>query len=190
MASMALNTLRQCALRLYVLGSEDREWILARLAVDARDSLEPLLDELDQLGFRVDQTMLDSIGEFANPISGFTTENEHLQKIRTLDRATPDWIVATLKGEPPAIRHCLEITHAWSWGDGAAGGVPFTLEAPSIGPTERVRQALVAAITRKMPNEWVGPADFGGPRLSAQRGAKLPQSRPNRGITKWLPWKR
>lgn len=193
---MTINTLRQCALRLHALGAEDREWILAQLTDDLRNSLEPLLEELERLGFCVDQSVLASMPELENASTVLTGKDEYIQNIKALNGASPEWIVATLKDEPRAIRHALEAVHAWAW-EGEARAkwesddtFPMRESLHSIGSTERTRQALVAAMVRKLPNELERSVDSAGGRNSKQGITNHSQSRLERGIARWLPWMR
>lgn len=50
--------LRRAALALHALGEADREWLLSRLPAQSRETLDPLLVELGELGIAPDDAVI------------------------------------------------------------------------------------------------------------------------------------
>ena len=183
---------RHFALRLHALDASDRTWILSQLDDDTRARLEPMLKELDSLGFRIDQAMLESLGDDA-PGTKSPADSFH-RNIAFLDTVPANRIFGALKDEPRALRNCVETSHQWTWLAESTSTANRNSPPPHFGeprsrPTPRVQQALIAALVRRLEST---PREFNeatpGPR--SFRTAEPATTSTVRGILRWLPWKR
>lgn len=156
---MSIDSARQFALRLHSLSAADREWILSRLAPDARERLAPLLEELVALGLRVDPQMLAEIAEKSRNITAATGNHaqSYQDDLKLLNRANPQWVATVLAEEPAALRNCIDAACHWAWraADGGANAetdirVRARANPHHLGPTQRVRQTLIAELAKKM----------------------------------------
>ncbi|MBI2308408.1 MAG: hypothetical protein HYU78_13980 [Rhodocyclales bacterium] len=192
---MNIDPARQYALKLHALSANDRNWILAQLPPDTQDRLRSLIGELEEIGLQVDQGLLDTLamrGEEAPDDAG-AGDAAHLRNVRLLDRADSRWIAAALKGEPAVVRSAIEGAHAWAWlspvGADATAAVQATrpsMSPPRLGPSARVRAALVAQLARKMvADEQAGREDV---RAIRQPAATTGDRAPLGG--KWFAWRR
>ncbi len=196
--SKAIDSARRLALRLHALHGDDRAWILSQLPVAAKARLEPLLEELNDLGFSIDQEMVDTLdiqdGDASLSAAGV---GEHERHIAALERAPAEWIVAQLKDEPPALLDCLLSAHAWCWSQdakpsGIHGEPSLWRSEPRLAATSKVGQWLVREMARRIP------AEFPQPALTLPREAKeAPATVVARGVERIralirsrLPWKR
>lgn len=62
MAQASPPTVRQAALALHGLGSSDQQWLLEALGADHRAVLQPLLQELSDIGMPADPRMVGDLG--------------------------------------------------------------------------------------------------------------------------------
>lgn len=190
--SAKIEISRRFALRLHALDASDRTWILSQLDDDTRARLEPMLKELDSLGFCIDQAMLESL---ADNVPGTKSQADTFHRnIAFLDTVPANWILGTLKEEPRALRNCIENIHQWTWSSESTSAAnrnspPTHFGEPRSRPTPRVQQALIAALVRRFEstprkfNEATpGPRSFRTPDPATTSTV--------RGILRWLPWKR
>lgn len=191
---MNMDPARQYALKLHALSADDRDWILAQLPSDTQDRLRSLIGELEDIGLQVDQHLLDTLAASKDEAQyGAAAGDEaHLRNVRLLDRADSRWVAAALKGEPAALRSAIEGAHAWTWlSPAGSDAMPPAqtarpgMSAPRLGPSARVRAALVAQMARKMvADEQSGREDVCAKRQPAETGDRVSVG------GKWLPWRR
>lgn len=184
---MYQDAARSYALKLFAMAPADREWVMSRLDAAVKEELGALVAEIESLGFRVDQHVLDRIleREAGNSASLAVDEEAYARNVRLLDRADPDWINGVLKAEPPMVRAVLESVHAWSWlpaRDGLAGK-PSGGVARNV-PALRVRSTLVAALAMRMREE-----DVEG-KIPVFALPKNPISNARKSGCRWLEWLR
>lgn len=133
---------RLMALRLHALHAEDREWILAQLPADARNSLEELLAELRRLGFPALPELLSSAdpGPF---------NNQDKDSYSVVNGASCEQVWEVLRDEPEAIRNCILSAHDWLWQAAFAQRQYATSGTTRIDPNQnvapRARDALIRA---------------------------------------------
>lgn len=194
---MSIDSARQFALRLHSLSAADREWILSRLAPDARERLAPLLEELVALGLRIDPQMLAEIAEKSRNITAATGNHaqSYQDDLKLLNRANPQWVATVLAEEPAALRNCIDAACHWAWraADGGANAetdirVRARANPHHLGPTQRVRQTLIAELAKKMRADHrrqgatPGASSTFAPKMSAEI------SKPAR--KRWWAWSR
>lgn len=196
---MTMDPARRYALTLHALSAVDREWILGRLSPAARQRLLPLMDELKGLGLRIDRDLLARLAEGGGLDATsrvINDEDRHHHDLRLLDRADSQWVAAVLRSEPAVLRSAVENAHEWSWATASKFHTATTTSssvssagalAHHIGPTPRVRAALVAQLARRMmTDEQSGQCKvFATPALTSVR-----RNRWKSVIGRWLPWAR
>jgi hypothetical protein len=107
-----MNGPRRAALALHGLHASDRDWILAQLAAPERAPLDPLLEELRELGIPADRSMIDAAVTAAPaPISPPPAQTPR-DRIRA---ASPARIREALAGEPAAVVASLIAVEPWPW---------------------------------------------------------------------------
>jgi hypothetical protein len=102
---------RQAALLLHTVSAPDRAWLLAQLSAVERESLEPLLSELAELGIPADRTLLQELalssGAAQLPASPPTSHG--------LAAADARVVAQVLAGEPIDLVVRVLACKAWSW---------------------------------------------------------------------------
>jgi len=188
-----IDSTRRLALQLYALHESDRTWILSQITSEARASLEPMLQELDSLGFRVDPEILDSItndmGSSVAPADGIKQQIEILREVNS------EWLRNQLRGEPRSVVDCVVTAYPWPWlteihAPNKPGMPPINHGDPYSGPTRRVRQALLDALVERM-NDDTGINDAlhllpDAPNQASEMGKRPGTTR----FWRWRPWKR
>lgn len=192
MMPMEIDSARRLALRLHALHASDRSWILSRIEGEARSRLESMLQELDSLGFRIDQEILDSLEGHADKPESAT--DDYRQHVELLRGAQPEWLLKQLKGEPQAVIDCLITAHPWPWlaelqTSDALRASPIRREEPHPGPTPRVRQAVMAALAKQMKQNPAAFCQARGASGSLRETRKTRVSRTASGLWRWWPWK-
>lgn len=195
MMPVEVDSSRRLALRLHALHASDRAWILSRIDCEARTRLESMLQELDNLGFRIDQETLDSLaGQTPDPEShpAVDTYRQHLE---LLSKAQPEWMLKHLKGEPSAILDCLATAYAWPWlatlqAADALGTGPVQRGEPQLGPTPRVRQALLAELAQRIMADHPGLERVPPAADTRHQAPDAAGTRNGLGLRRWWPWKR
>lgn len=145
---------RLIALRLHALHEDDRNWILGQMEPEARRALVDLLAELKQLGF-------SALPELRKRAKRSTAPGEAADRpmdcdaIAVIDRADAEQVWQHLRGESEAVRRCLLTAHPWRWREDLQRQQPLTPVAaaraePGQETTARVRQALIAALARRI----------------------------------------
>lgn len=91
---------RRAALALHALAPADRRWLLSRLDEAQRARVQPLLDELDALGFRIDPADASALA------AGASSPAAMAPVARSWRDELPDepaWIVEALQGGGPPL---------------------------------------------------------------------------------------
>lgn len=195
--STVIDSPRRMALRLHALHSADRTWILSQIPEKAQTRLGPLLAELDELGFSVDQEMLDVLDASPGDIAPVAENaDEYERHIQALNRAPAEWVIEQLEGEPRAVLNCLLSIHAWGWSESARPlvydeDVSMQHDEPRLQATHKVRQILLREMARSIPPEFPVAAP-----AASQRNFETPASPVTRVIERILEawrkflWKR
>lgn len=150
MSGDPLMAARRAALMVHALGAEDRAWMLAQLPPPQRAALEPLLDELRDLGIPMDRRTLEQNDEAtASPAASLARlEGRQMgQLARMLEQEAPEIARALLDAGEPAWRGTLLKQFA----PGFAVRVNRLLPRPAGGPA--LRAALAAAVERRLPQQ-------------------------------------
>jgi len=136
--------LRRAALSIHALEPADRDWILASLPAEERDSLGVLLQELQDLGIAPDALPHDA-GTDPQP-EGSTAGLAALQDI---DLAR---LAKVLRAEPPIVIAALLAAHAWPWRERLLALMPTCAGLPAIGPGEAaaLQTAVLLAVQQRM----------------------------------------
>lgn len=195
MIPVEIDPSRRLALRLHALHASDRAWILSQVDAEARARLEPMLQELDSLGFRIDQEILDSVEDRTDVRESHPAAGNYDQHVEVLSKARTESMLKHLKGEPQAILDCLAMTYPWPWLDalqasGAFAKAPMRGDEPYLGPTPRVRQALLAELAQQVAADH--PA-FGkaAPAIDTNhQAADAAGTATSFGLRRWWLWKR
>lgn len=144
------------ALRLHALDREDRFWILSRLGHEARNRLEPMLADLDNLGFRLDQATLETLRESIHgnvATSHAEVDSRNLALLRQVDSV---WLSSRLKEEPQALKDCLAADFPLlNSGEPLPGAAGHSTTPPRLGPTPRAYSALLAALVDALAKEGI-----------------------------------
>lgn len=196
---MTMDPARRYALTLHALSAVDRDWILGRLSPAARKRLLPLMDELKGLGLRIDRNLLATLvdgGGLEATSRVINDEDSHHHDVRLLDRADSQWVAAVLQSEPVVLRRAVENAHEWSWATSSkshtattatGSGSSVSALAHHIGPTPRVRAALIAQLARRMmTDEQSGQCKV----FATSAVTPVRRNRWNSVIGRWLPWAR
>lgn len=102
---MEFSALRKAAVRLACLHVEDRQWILAHLAVDERRKIEALLGEINELGLASEPSVIAGlIDELARQPQVETSAPGNAAHARLLKAEHPFWAGLVLQLQTPAQR--------------------------------------------------------------------------------------
>jgi hypothetical protein len=114
-AAQHSDPLRSTALLMHTMAASDRAWTMDKLTPAQRESIAPLLAELDALEFSTDGFEFDSPPALPPkpPVQSSLTADEQL--IAALDAVPASRIRAALRGEPVALVRRLAAMHRWSW---------------------------------------------------------------------------
>lgn len=190
---MDIDSPRRLALQLHALHQADRDWILSRIGGDVRAELESMLDELDSLGFHIDQGIVDSLAEASRSDEAAPASREEGDDdVALVDRAPSDWLIAHLKGEPPSLLACLAALHPWRWLESVSASLnlevsPSPGNEPRLGPTEQVGRALVGILAQRIRVE---KPILNAPARSNDAGPAITHGSTLHRLRKWWPWKR
>lgn len=135
-----MNGFRRAALAMSALSKRDRKWMLGRLPADQRRHIEPLLQELDQLGLVPQPEMLEQLRaedamRGAEQLCG--EDKGLLAAVRALEAAPAPRVEAVLADESAPVVAALLARYRWGWAH----------EVLSSMTAER-RQAVVACMSR------------------------------------------
>jgi len=106
-----MTHLREAALALHALGSDDRAWLIERLTPAQQRAVAPLLAELAELGIPADARLVDE----ALHQSARSNTSDAQQRIAALDAAQ---VAGLLRGEPASFVACVLGLAAWPWARG------------------------------------------------------------------------
>jgi hypothetical protein len=141
---------RRAALTVHALDPEDRAWMLAQLQPQQRAAIEPLLEELRDLGIRPERRALEQIQDETASLAtagGRLTRldrKEIRQLARVLEQEAPEVARALLTAGEPTWRGTLMKEFA----PGFAVRVNRLSPVPVAGPA--LRDALAVAVERKL----------------------------------------
>lgn len=141
---------RRAALTLHALADEDRAWVLARLQPRQRALVEPLLDELRDLGIVVDPHTLPAIDEANASPATASCRLERLdrdriaQVARVLEQEAPELARALLAGSDAGWQGALLAAMAPEFAQRVRRLPTVSSAAPAL------RAALVAAIEGRL----------------------------------------
>lgn len=142
---------RETALRLAALHPADRDWMLARLPDEARARLQLLLDELEELGFRIDADALAGMPARKRALPGSVPATVPDAATGALMTAHADQIRGLFANEPAAIVHAVLEAQRWPWADMLRDGECHGGYAPDGALTMRTRRALIEAASARLP---------------------------------------
>lgn len=151
----------RAALNLHALSEPDRQWVLHALSGEQQAALQPLLQELEELGIPRDAHLARAIAT-AGP--GEDREGAALQ---ALDDSGVRRLALLLAGEPPRLAAALLSSRAWAWRDRLMSELPVQY-AQAIEETMRLTAAagaLQAAVVAEL-----------APALREKDGAQLPRA--------------
>lgn len=143
-----MNEMRRAALTIHALQEDDRRWILARLAPQIQQALEPLLAELAELGIPADSRLIEEVLQ-GQP--GTDSAQVQAPWRRELAAADARRLEELLQGEPPAMVARILSAGPWPWEhDLLAGLPPDRRDAVLAG-----REALVSRPGARALDEWL-----------------------------------
>ena len=103
-----MTHLREAALALHALESDDRAWLFERLTPAQQRAVAPLLTELAELGIPADARLVDE----ALRHSARSTTRSAQQRIVALEASQAAQL---LRGEPASFVACVLGLAAWPW---------------------------------------------------------------------------
>lgn len=112
---------RKAALVLHSLGTRDRHWMLQRLPSAHRELLQPLLDELAQLGLPADPGLVNQVLGGLRSLAAVEPVGRS-----TLEQASAPDIDLLVRGEPDALVGKLLSLFPWRWRDDFIALLPAT----------------------------------------------------------------
>jgi hypothetical protein len=140
---------RRAALELHRLAPEDREWVLSQLGKTEHERLLPLLAELREMNFQVDDEDLPSLEAASQPARA-ASEDGPMQRLR---RANADAVCAALQHEPEWVVGALCELESWPWAGEVANRcgtrVAPRLSADPYPPV--LREALIRLVAERLP---------------------------------------
>ncbi|MFL9673852.1 hypothetical protein ACXUPC_23660 [Pseudomonas marginalis] len=102
---MEFSPLRKAAIRLACLHADDRQWILANLAVDERRKIDALLSEINELGLASEPSVMAGLmNELAAQPQVQASAHSHVIHERLLTAGHPFWAGLVLQLETPVQR--------------------------------------------------------------------------------------
>jgi hypothetical protein len=108
-ASTAGSGLRHAALVLHALAPADRAWMLNGLAPSQRAALEPLLQELCELGIPPEATAICCEGEEA------AVHPDVPEERREMEDASPEAVARILRNEPSRLAAAFLVSRPPAW---------------------------------------------------------------------------
>lgn len=114
-AAQRSDPLRSTALLMHTMAAGDRAWTMDRLTPEQRESIAPLLAELDALEFSTDGFDFDSPPALPPKPTVHASLTADEQLIAALDAMPLSRMRAVLHGEPVALVRRLAAMHRWSW---------------------------------------------------------------------------
>lgn len=142
---------RVLALQLYALAAEDRHWLLGQLDDASQVRMTALLDEIAELGLKVESGIIDDVIE--SRVTDPQAKNDNAwSSFRVVNRIRADWLISLFRPEPVAIASIISGLHAWSWlQDPAwqAWRAPSDARIGAPNPTLRVKRTLASTIARR-----------------------------------------
>lgn len=119
---------RHAALMVHGMAEADRSWLLSRLAPAEREALQPLLEELQDLGIPRDPTLAREFPPMrTTPV---TIEAPHLDVMDQASRLSPPVVVAVLRDEPHELVRRIVALRSWPWRDAVNTALGFAHEEP------------------------------------------------------------
>lgn len=132
--SLQTSSDRRAALTVHALAEQDRQWLMAQLTPDEAARLQPLLNELNQLGIPrevglIGQLLQDAshvgtassqvpplhIDESVDSNRQFVDHDPAANELGALDQAEASDLARMLRHEPPMlVAHLLHMRH-WPW---------------------------------------------------------------------------
>ena len=146
------DPLRQSALALHALASQDRAWVLAALPEGQRAALQPLLAELEEIGIPRDADLLQAVQPPA---------------ARQRSAGELDALARLLRREPPGVAAVFLAAEAWPWRREVLQQVGARAAEPGSdvrGPM--LRRALIEAVQE----EWAAACKADPPPRSRWQG--------------------
>lgn len=185
--------LRRCALTLHAIGSQDRQWLLARLPLDRRTELEELVNELRALGIpadpRVAQAALDHDHREAPAFQATEPRGRGGSALDIVTSAPATELALLLQHEPPTlIAHVVALREA---------GGDALLSQLSTARRRQVQEVLLRSAARSnsaalAPQLAQALLDqiAAGLALRPQRRAESARTRPRPWLPQWPHWGR
>jgi len=134
--------LRSAALLLHAMPQDDRAWMMAALPNGQRDSLAPLLDELESLGIPGDPGLIE---ELATSEEGIAVPAPRWPQ--QLDAGEVVVLCDVLAGEPLGLSRFLLAMQSWSWAPHLqARRAALQLVIPGRSSAPCLEEAVLAAL--------------------------------------------
>jgi hypothetical protein len=159
------DPLRRAALTLHALPEPDRAWLLRALPARQRESVAPLLDELQTLGIPVDASLAKQLD--AVPAAG--TAAPAAAWPHALDAGSVLALGRVLAGEPAGMTQALLSMHAWAWTPSMLAGmepgrrcaVDASLPGRAVSP--RLAEAILHALRARLAQARQDPPAVAAP---------------------------
>lgn len=169
---------RHAALLLHAMGPADRQWLLDALTAERRARVEPLLQELRELGIPADEELLRPVLAIAAP-----RESGPLARLERLSASEATALAQALLLEPRPLAARLLAMRDWPWKQAVlascspqdrtslAAGAPAT-------PSATLDRAICLAAVKLLASLPAGtPAPRGAARWQALRWPRFLRAR-------------
>lgn len=100
------------ALKLTALNESDFNWVHSRLAREVKEELGPLINEIKEIGFQVNQKDIDTLLEKKPTYQSIESKDEVFQLI---DNAAFDDVQKVYKSESSVLLNTLSEISDWQW---------------------------------------------------------------------------
>lgn len=168
-----MSALRESALVLHGLSSNDRDWLLARLPNERADELRSLVDELQTLGLPGDAA-LTSRAMRAPQTAAATVAAVPTNAVQVIAAATAEQMLALLDKEADSLLAIVASSSAWRWREKWFARVQ-PLRAQRVrklmleqSTTPALREAVLDAVAARLRDGQQAPVQG----LSAPQGAR------------------
>lgn len=109
----SLETSKIIALKLSSLNRSDFDWIYTQLSQDVKDSLNPLMQEINSIGFKVDSKDIDAL--INHGITNKLLGSVEQERNSSINSASYEEIMHLFKLEPAFLFKTLSYLGDWSW---------------------------------------------------------------------------
>lgn len=109
----SLDNSKIIALKLSSLNQSDFDWIYSQLSQDVKDSLNPLIKEINSIGFKVDSKDIDAL--IGNDLTNKLLESGEQESISLINNSSYGEIMHLFNSEPAFLFKTLSNLGVWSW---------------------------------------------------------------------------